>query len=323
MRRGIFGGLSRKGGRKIPGAKINLSIYVFSSLVLISVIMLMFSSSNFIQNVKNTGLSIFFGARGGIYELSSFVSRTISSVNELADLRKEHAELIRQLERFEELERSNVEIYQENIRLRQQLDFMRTMRYRRIPAQISGRDPNNLFSAVVINKGSFSGIHNNMAVVAWQDGIQALVGKVIQTGTFESLVMPVFDINSQVSSRFLVSRYEGIVEGQGNSETPLLMRFVPKRARNDINIGDIIISSGMGGIFPAGVNIGRVSGVNILEYENTLEVDVIPMIDFSKLEYVFVIEVESVIDENIERNRDNAVYETNNGIIFEDSRINQ
>jgi rod shape-determining protein MreC len=320
MRRKIFGS-SRKGGGKLPGAQRNLSVYVFSSLVLISFLMLMFSSSHFIQNVKNTGLSIFFGVRGGVYEFSSFFSRTIHSVNELADLRKEHAELIRQLERYEELERSNAEIYQENNRLRQQLDFMRTVRYRQIPAQISGRDPANLFSAVVINKGSFSGIRNNMAVVAWQDGIQALVGKVIQTGTFESLVMPIFDINSQVASRFSVSRYEGIVEGQGNPETPLLMRFVPKRARYDISTGDIIISSGMGGIFPAGVNIGRVSGVNILEYENTLEVDVITMIDFSRLEYVFVIEAESIIDENIKGiNSRDVMPETNNDLIFGDGR---
>jgi rod shape-determining protein MreC len=297
MNRGFFGVVSRRRGGKMPGTPLNASLYVFLSLVLVSVLLLMLSSTSFIINVKDTGLSLFFGIRGGIYELSSFVSRTVLSVRELSDLRREHAELIRQLERFEELERSNAEIYQENIRLRDQLGFARTIRYRRIPAQISGRSPDNLFSAIVINKGSFSGVSNNMAVVAWQDGIQALVGKVIQTGTFESLVMPVFDINSQVSARFSVSRFEGIVEGQGSSETTLLMRFVPQRARNDINIGDIVISSGMGGIFPAGINIGRVSGINSLEYESTLEVDVIPMVDFSRLEYVFVIESEAVTEQ--------------------------
>ena len=284
--------LSRKSGEKIPGSPFNASVYVFVSLVLVSILLLMFSSASFIFNVKNAGLSFFFGIRGGIYEVTSFVSRSVLSVKELADLRREHAELLKQLERYEELERSNAEIYQENIRLWEQLGFARSLRYRRIAAQISGRDPNNIFSALVINKGSYSGVSNNMAVVAWQNGIQALVGKIIQTGTFESLVMPVFDINSQVSSRFSVSRYEGIVEGQGNPDAPLLMRFVPKRARNDINIGDIIITSGMGGIFPAGINIGRVSGVNVLEYENTLEAEVTPMVDFSRLEYVFVIEAE-------------------------------
>ena len=297
MRRRIFGALSQKGGGKLPGTQINANILVFVTLVLISTLMLMLSSRTFILNIKNAGLSIFSGVRGGIYEVSSFVSRTVLSVKELANLRKEHADLLRQLDRYQELERSNAEIYQENRRLKEQLDFSETLRYRRIPAQITGRDPDNNYSAVVINKGSYSGVSNNMAVVAWQNGTQALVGKVIQTGVFESLVMPVFDINSQASSRFSVSRFEGIVEGQGSSETPLLMRFVPKRARDEINIGDIVITSGMGGIFPSGINIGRVGAVNILEYETTLEVEVIPMIDFSRLEYVFVIEAEESPDD--------------------------
>ncbi len=137
------------------------------------------------------------------------------------------------------------------------------------------------------------GVSNNMTVVAWQNGTQALVGKIIQTGALESLVMPVFDVNSLVSCRFSVSRFEGIVEGQGSSENSLTMRFVPRRARDEINIGDIVVTSGMGGIYPPGINLGRVSSINILEYETTLEVDVIPMIDFSRLEYVFVIEAES------------------------------
>jgi rod shape-determining protein MreC len=50
----------------------------------------------------------------------------------------------------------------------------------------------------------------------------------------------------------------------------------------------------MGGIFPAGINIGRVSAVNTLQFETTLEIDIIPMIDFSRLEYVFVIEAENI-----------------------------
>ena len=289
---GVFGVFSRGGGGKGPGSSLNTTVYVFISLVLISFLLLTFSRENFMGSVRDTGLSLFSGIRGGIYELSSFVSRTILSVKELADLRREHSELLRLLERYEELERSNAEIYLENIRLREQLGFAQTLRYKRIPAQISGRDPTNLFSAVVINKGSVSGVTNNMTVVAWQNGIQALVGKVIHTGLLESLVMPVFDINSQVSARLAVSRFEGIIEGQGSADSPLLMRYVPKRAREEINIGDIIVSSGMGGIFPPGINIGRVSMVNVPEYETTLEIELTSIIDFSRLEYVFLIEAE-------------------------------
>ncbi|MDR0504060.1 MAG: rod shape-determining protein MreC [Treponema sp.] len=282
--------LSRKSGGRKPGTPLNATVYVFISLVIVSFLLLMFSSRSLIFNVKNAGLSLFSGVRGGIHEISSFASRTVLSVRELSDLRKEHAELLKILERYEELERSNAEIYQENIRLREQLGFSQALRYRRIPAQISGRDPDNLYSAIVINKGSFAGVSNDMTVVAWQNGTQALVGKVIQTGAFESLIMPVYDINALVSSRFSVTRFEGIIEGQGNREAPLLMRFVPKRAREEINIGDIIISSGLGGVYPEGINIGRVGAVNVLEYETTLELEVIPMIDFSRLEYLFLVE---------------------------------
>jgi len=293
------GSVSQKGGGKLSGAIFNSSFYVFISLVIVSIGLLLFSGGNFIFHLKNTGLSLFSGVRGGIYEFSSGVSRTVLSVKELANLRKEYAELLKQLERYEELERSNAEIYQENIRLREQLGFAQTLRYKRIPAQISGRDPLNLFSAVVINKGSFAGVTRDMTVVAWQNGTQSLVGKVIQIGAFESLIMPIFDNNALVSSRLSVTRYEGIVEGQGNQETPLLMRFVPKRAREEINVGDIVVSSGMGGVYPAEINIGRVNNIFSPEYETTLEIEVVPMVDFSRLEYVYLIEKETLPSDNI------------------------
>jgi rod shape-determining protein MreC len=297
MRRKTFGAFSRKGLGKIPWSRPGAAVYVFVILVIISISLILLSTKMLTINIMNIGLSFFSGVRSGIHEMSSFVSRTVLSVKELSDLRKEYNDLLRQLTRYEELERSNAEINLENARLREQLAFSRTLRYQNIPAQISGRDPDNLFSAIVINKGSYSGISNNMAVVAWQNGTQALVGKVIQTGVFESLVMPIFDLNSQVASRFSISRFEGIVEGQGSREIPLLMRFIPKHARDELNIGDMIISSGMGGIFPQGINIGRVCGMNILEYETTMEVELEPVIDFSRLEYVFVIKTESIEDD--------------------------
>jgi rod shape-determining protein MreC len=276
------GGLSR--------TRFSGTVYVFAALMICSFSLLLLSTRSFIVNFKNIGLSAFSGVRGGVHEVSSFFSRTMLSVSELANLRREYAELLRRLERYEELERSNAEINQENIRLREQLMFSRTMRYRHIPAEISGRDPDNLFSALVINKGKHSGVANNMAVIAWQNGTQALVGKVIQAGAFESLVMPIYDVSSQAAARFSMSRYEGIVEGQGNPETPLLMRFIPKRALDDLNTGDIIVSSGIGGVFPPGITIGRVSALNFRDYEISIEAEVQPSIDFSRLEYVFVID---------------------------------
>jgi rod shape-determining protein MreC len=132
-----------------------------------------------------------------------------------------------------------------------------------------------------------------MPVIAYQNGVQALVGKVVETGRLESLVMPLYDTTAFVSARFARSRSEGIVEGQGDSDIPLIIRFVSKRARNEIQTGDIIITSGMGGIYPPGINIGRISGMHYREDETSMELELQGTIDFSKLEYVFAIDAEA------------------------------
>ena len=268
-----------------PGA----DLYVFIALILVSFLTLFFSSRNVLLDVKNMGLTVFSGFRGGIHEVSSFASRTVLSVRELANLRKEYNELSGRVVRYEQLERSAAEIRQENTRLREQLGFSQNIRYRHIPAEITGRDPDNLFSAFVINKGSYAKVSVDMPVIAYQNGTQGLVGKVIYTGVFESLVMPLYDSSCFVASRLAESRYEGIVEGQGKVESPLVMRFINKRARDEISIGEMTVSSGMGKIFPPGINIGRVSRINYREDELSMEAELEASIDFSRLEYVFII----------------------------------
>ncbi|MDR3303250.1 MAG: rod shape-determining protein MreC [Treponema sp.] len=263
---------------------------VFLILSLVSFLSLYFSNSSFVVDFKDMGLSFFLGSRNVIYEITSFVSRTVLSIGELATLRKEYAELTDRVTRYEQLERTAAEIRQENRRLREQLNFSQSLGYKHIPAELIGRDPDNLFSTFVINKGTRAGVAVNMPVIAYQNGVQGLVGKVVQTAQFESLVMPLYDVSSFVSSRLSELRYEGITEGQGNPETPFLMRFINKRARDEIGQGDMIITSGMGGVFPVGINIGRVSRILFHEYESSMEVELEGAIDFSRLEYVFVLD---------------------------------
>ena len=266
------------------------------ALVAVSFSLLLFSTRDMIQNFRDAGLSVFSGVRGRVDDMSSLVSRTALSVQELAKLRTEYARLLESVARYERLERSAAEINQENMRLKEQLGFSQSLNYRHIPAKLIGRDPDNLYSALVINKGSRAGVARDMAVIAWQGGSQALVGKVIQTRAFESLVMPLYDSGLLISSRFAASRYEGISEGQGNPDLPLRMRFIPKRARDEISRGDMVVTSGMGGVYPPDINIGRISNISYHEYEISMEAELEPLVDFSRLEYVFVIEEKTTND---------------------------
>jgi rod shape-determining protein MreC len=268
-------------------------VYVFIALTLISFSLLLFTTRSFVIDIRDTGLSVFSGVRGAVYSVTSTISRTFLSIRELSSLRKEYTELLEKMMRYEQLERTAADIRRENNRLREQLEFSQTLRFKHIAAEISGRDPDNLFSAFVINKGKRSGITHNMSVIAYQNGMQALVGKIVQTSQLESLVMPLYDEKSYVSARLDQLRYEGIVQGRGSPERPLVMNLVSKRARDEVHTGDVVITSGTGGVFPAGLNIGRISSVIYREYESSLELELTTMVDFSRLEYVFVISGET------------------------------
>ena len=276
-------------GEKTQKGRSRQDLSVFFVLMLFSFFALFFSSRVVLVEFKNLGITMFSGVRGGIYGVSSTLSRLVLSIQELASLRREFSELTAQIARYEQLERTAAEIRQENNRLRELLGFSQNLRYQHVPARIIGLDPNNLFSAFVIDKGTQAGLAVDMPVIAFHNRTQGLVGKIVQAAAFESLVMPLYDTRSFVSARLTESRYEGIVEGRGSPEIPLVMRYITRRARNEISIGDMVISSGMGGVYPVGINIGRVNRIIYQENELSMQVEMSPVVDFFRMEYVFVI----------------------------------
>jgi len=276
-------------GKNSGGRRLSVDAYVFIALALVSFAALLFSVQSVMVNFRDMGLTVYSGLRGSIHEVTTFFSRTVNSIKELSDLNREYAELSERITRYEQLERSAADIRLENERLREQLGFTKSIRYKYVAAEITGYDPDNLFSAFSINKGKKHGVEANMPVIAYQNGMEILVGKVVQAAQFESLVMPLYDTGSFISSRLKENRYEGIVEGRGNPEMPLLMRFIRGRTRGEINIGETVVSSGLGGVYPSGITLGSVSRILYQDNDTSIEIEVASAADFSKLEYVFVI----------------------------------
>jgi rod shape-determining protein MreC len=120
-----------------------------------------------------------------------------------------------------------------------------------------------------------------------------LVGKVISVGLGSSMVLPLFNERSFVASRLETSRYDGLVSGRSEDSEYLSMRNVRKIAIRNIAYGDMVVTSGLGQVFPKGIPIGRVRSVRSKAYETSLEVEVEPIIEFSKLEYVIILDTEN------------------------------
>ncbi len=273
-----------------PSARTTITL--FAILMLFGIGALMFEGRSVSSALESGGLSIWGGVQKTVASIQKSISSSVTSISELARLRKQHLLLVGRLQELEKNLTNIEELYQENIQLREALQFSSAIRYSNTTALIIAKDPGNLFSTLTINKGTKHGIQRNDPVIAIQDGQQGLVGKISQTGHSTSIIQPIFDSRSFAAVRLRESRHEGVAAGTGNPNSPLELQFIPLDAREDIRSGDSIITSGLSSIFPSGIMVGSVTSLEAMPYETSLTIRIKPTIDFSKLEIVYVLQKE-------------------------------
>ena len=265
-------------------------------LILLSGVSLAFSSGGFVISIKKIGFSVFSTVEKGIHFVIDGTVDTVNSVKELSKLKKDYNDLIIKLENYEQMQRTNADIRKENERLREQLDFSVSMDEKNIPAQIISRNLDSAYSYLTIDKGTINGIKKNMPVVAIQHGNRGLVGKVVQVGTFTSQIMPIYNIDNIVSARIQNTRDLGLVNGLGSQDKPLNMQYIRKRVLDDLHYGDIIVTSGENDNYMRDIPIGSISKITVLDYNSQLNIELIPVIDFARLETVIVVNQKELND---------------------------
>lgn len=263
-------------------------------LMVVSLIILVVSTRSMAGFPERIGLSVLSFFQRGFDGAGQFISDTVNSIAELRKLEASHTELLRRVENLGNLERSYTDLKRENDRLKEQLGFLSVAEYSSVSAKIIARDPENLFSTFVLNKGAMHGISKNQAVVAYQNGVEGLVGRVVEVGRTSCIVAPIYDTTAFVAVKLERSRYDGLAVGSGTSEAPIIIRYIKKRAKEEIQYGDLVVTSGMQSLYPPGISIGRVTKLKDLDYLTSLELEMEPIIDFGRIEYVFIIKNESI-----------------------------
>jgi len=264
--------------------------FVFAILIALSGVMLGFSSGGFAINFNKVGFTIFSTMQSGVHAVQQGVTGIFANIKETANLKKEYKKLLESLQNYEYLQRNNTELRKENERLKAQLDFSQTLTQKNYSAQIIARDPNSLYSGITINKGSRNGIKKGQPVIAVQNGNVGVVGKIVTVGLYTSMIMPVYDTQCNISSRIQNTRDIGIVTGKGSSDSPLSMKYIKKRVLDELNYGDIVVTSGENDNYMRDIPIGTISKITVLDYESSLDIDLTPVIDFARLETVVVVE---------------------------------
>lgn len=269
--------------------KFRFQELLFIILVVASSVMLSFSSGGFIINFKNVGFTIFSTIEKGVATVSFYVKDAIDGVVKLVNLSKEYDELTEKLKDYEYMQRTYAAIRKENARLKEQLGFADSIQQKTIPANIISRGADNLHTTLIIDKGSKDGIKKNMSVVAIQNGSIGVVGKVVSVGYNTAQIMNIFNSSCSISARMQNTRDIGLVTGNGTEDKPLSMKYIKKRVISELHFGDIVVTSGENGNYVKEIPIGTISKVSILDYDTSLDIEIEPVINFSRLESVMVV----------------------------------
>lgn len=280
---------------KVP-FRFKFSEFLLIIFVLLSSLLLAFNSGGFVVNLKKVGFSIISSVEKSVHFVVDGITNTVNSVGELRKLKKEYNELVLKLENYEQMQRSNADITKENERLKEQLGFSISMDEKNIPSQIISRNLDNAYSYLTIDKGSVNGIKKNMPVVAFQNGNQGLVGKVIQVGTFTSQIMPIYNIKNIVSVRIQNTRDLGLVSGLGTQNQPLLLQHIRKRVMEELSYGDVVVTSGENDNYMRDIPVGTITKITALDYNSSLNIELTPIIDFARLENVIVVNQKELND---------------------------
>ncbi|MBW2108537.1 MAG: rod shape-determining protein MreC [Deltaproteobacteria bacterium] len=166
-------------------------------------------------------------------------------------------------------------------RLRRLLEIKTALPQKTLFAEVVGRDPSGWFQAIVINRGTGDGVAKGMPVIA-PDGI---VGQVVIASYDYSKVMLMIDRSSAIDALVQRNRARGIVAGEADA----LCRFKYVLRKADVRVGDVIVSSGLDGLFPKGLRLGTVAKVTRERPGIFQDVRVKPFVDFDTLEEVLII----------------------------------
>jgi rod shape-determining protein MreC len=219
------------------------------------------------ENLINTT----FSRIGGVWRRYIFLVNLEETNRELVS---ENAFLSQKINDYQE-------IYLECMRLRVLMGLKGEIDYPTVAARVIGRKQSSLFETVLINKGSRDGISADLPVQT----VYGVLGRVTDVSWNVSRVLLLVDYNSNIDTVIQRNRARGILQGCG--EDGCKLKYV--RRTEDVKVGDVVITSGLAGVFPKGLIVGTVESVQKEEAGLFQEILVSPAADVTKVEEVLVI----------------------------------
>ncbi|MEI6313550.1 MAG: rod shape-determining protein MreC [Syntrophus sp. (in: bacteria)] len=191
-------------------------------------------------------------------------------------LKRDNDQLKNQLLRYQEG-------YLEGMRLQKLLTLKEQTGYASTTARVIGIDQKSLIKTILINKGTSHGIRNGLPVM----NDQGVIGRIIETSWHVSRVLLISDGNSNIDALVQGTRVQGMLQGSGTMRC--VLKYIAKT--EEVKAGDLVVSSGMAEVFPKGLLLGTVIRADKKDPGLFQRIEVIPAVDFTRLEEVLVLMV--------------------------------
>lgn len=204
----------------------------------------------------------------------------------MKEYQSENEELVERINILEKEVRETEELKKENTRLRSMLEMReRQTEYETETAEVIAKEAGNWFNSFTIDKGTADGISLYNPVIT----DKGLVGYVAEAGTTYSKVISVIDSTASVAAVVNRTGDAAVVEGDLKLQEQGLCRMVYVNRNSVITVGDYLETSGMGGIYPKGIYIGKIKEVTDDGTGLSQNAIIEPAVDFDAVSEVFVI----------------------------------
>ena len=269
-------------------ARYVILIVIISMIVLIAVLSYSLKTNKKVSKVESVVKDVVVEVQKVVYYPFKNFSGMIADYKALKNVLKENKILKSNLDKMELIEAENVELKKELDDMKKELKVDYALSdYNYLNATVVSRNAATWYNNLTIDKGSHNGIKEGMVVI----NSTGVIGKITNVSTFSSDVKLITstDSNNKIAITLvsggkkltgIINEYDykkGFLEIEGISNT------------DNVSVGDLVYTSGLGGVFPSGVLIGKVSEITTDVYDLSKIINVTPAANFSDINYVTVL----------------------------------
>ncbi|AWE08175.1 rod shape-determining protein MreC [Lysinibacillus sp. 2017] len=247
---------------------------------------------------------------------TNYITGIFSNIDSLLNTYEENQRLKMRLEDFAVLQAEVSTLKAENASLRDLTSIEDSLRdFDPIQATVIARNPDQWEEKIILNKGTAQGVQKNMAVMT----SRGLIGKIVIATPYTSEVELLYTNNENYRVSALVigennEEIHGLIEGYDEERNELLLKRIDSKL--NLKVGEKVLSSGLGGVFPKGILIGEVTEVTTDDFGLTKMAYVKPAADFSMLENVIIAKRETIAIDGADGNSTNN--DLTNGTVSEE-----